>query len=117
MGIKQNKQMDKITIKIAYDYTTTPGVRESEEGDYSGEEFLSRILLPKFKQALSEKKKVFIDLDDTAGYATSFLEAAFGGLVREYKDWKIVLANLEFKSKDDPFLEGDITEYIKEANA
>lgn len=108
--------MDKITIKISEDYTTIPGVREEIEGDFPGEEFLEEILLPKFKQALSEKKKLFIDLDDTAGYATSFLEAAFGGLAREYKNTKLVLSTLEFKSGDDPFLEEDIIEYIKEAN-
>ena len=108
--------MDKLIIKIANDYTTIPGVREEIEGDFPGEEFLEKILLPKFKQALTEKKKLLIDLDGTAGYATSFLEAAFGGLAREHKESKIVLANLEFKSADDPFLEDDIIEYIKEAN-
>lgn len=108
--------MGKLIIKIAEDYTTTPGVREEIEGDFPGEEFLDKILLPKFKQALKEKKKLLIDLDRTAGYATSFLEAAFGGLARKYKDDKIVLSTLEFISNDDPFLKDDITEYIKEAN-
>jgi hypothetical protein len=108
--------MDKIIIKIADDYTKTPGVREEIEGDFSGEEFLKKILSPRFKQALAEKKKLFVDLDDTAGYATSFLESAFGGLAREYKDHKIILDNIEFKSDDDPFLIDDIKEYIKDAN-
>lgn len=108
--------MDKIIIKIAEDYTKTPGVREEIEGDFPGEEFLEKILLPKFKQALAEKKKLFIDLDGTAGYATSFLEAAFGGLARKFKDHKIVLDNIEFKSDDDPFLIDDIKEYITDAN-
>lgn len=108
--------MDKIIIKIANDYTKTPGVREEIEGDFPGEEFLEKILLPRFKQAIAEKKKLFVDLDDTAGYATSFLESAFGGLAREYKDHKIILNNLELKSEDDPFLIDDITEYIKDAN-
>ena len=108
--------MDIIKIKIADDYTKIPGVREEIEGDFPGEEFLQKILLPKFKQAIEEKKKLFIDLDDTAGYATSFLESAFGGLAREYKQSKIILDNLEFKSEDDPFLIDDIKEYIREAN-
>jgi len=108
--------MDKIIVKIADDYTKTPGVREEIEGDFPGEEFLEKILLPRFKQALAEKKKLFVDLDDTAGYATSFLESAFGGLAREYKDHKIILENLELKSDDDPFLIEDIIEYIKDAN-
>lgn len=108
--------MDKIIIKIADDYTKTPGVREEIEGDFPGEEFLEKILLPNFKLAISERKKLFVDLDNTAGYATSFLESAFGGLAREYNDHKIILDNLELKSDDDPFLIDDIIEYIKDAN-
>jgi hypothetical protein len=53
-------------------------------------------------------------LDDTAGYATSFLEAAFGGLAREYPIDE-VLATLEFTSADEPYLPEEIREYIKEA--
>lgn len=109
--------MDKIIIKIAEDYTKTPGVREEIEGDFPGEEFLEKILLPKFDEAITSKKRLFIDLDDTAGYATSFLEAAFGGLARHYKNHKIILENIDFKSDDDPFLVDDIQEYIKEANS
>lgn len=108
--------MDKIIINISKDYTTTPGVREELEGDFPGEEFLNLILLPKFKLALAENKKLLIELDGTAGYATSFLEAAFGGLARIYKDSHIVLNTLEFTSADDPFLVEDITQYILEAN-
>jgi len=108
--------MDKINIKISEDYTKIPGVREEIEGDFPGEEFLSKILLPKFQQAIAEKKILFIDFDDTAGYPTSFLEAAFGGLARHYKDAGILLKNMEFKSEDDPFLISDVTEYINEAN-
>lgn len=108
--------MDKIIVKISDDYTKTPGVREEIEGDFPGEEFLEKILLPKFKQALAEKKILFIDFDNTAGYPTSFLEAAFGGLARHYKEAAIVLKNTEFKSNDDPFLISDVIEYINEAN-
>lgn len=108
--------MDTINIKIAEDYTKTPGVREEIEGDFPGEKFLASILHPKFKQALEEKKKLYVDLDGTAGYATSFLESAFGGLCRIYKDPKIILENIILKSDDDPFLVDDIKEYIKDAN-
>lgn len=108
--------MDKISIKISEDYTKIPGVREEIEGDFPGEEFLSKILLPRFKQAIAERKMLFIDFDDTAGYPTSFLEAAFGGLTRHCKDAALVLRTLEFKSEDDPFLISDVTEYINEAN-
>ena len=108
--------MDKVIIKISDEYTKTPGVREEIEGDFPGEEFLAKILLPKFEQAVREKKILYVDFDDTAGYPTSFLEAAFGGIARHYGDAKFVLKNIEFKSDDDPFLISDVKEYINEAN-
>jgi len=33
--------------------------------------------------ALKEYEKVIVDLDGTSGYGSSFLEEAFGGLVRK----------------------------------
>jgi hypothetical protein len=52
-------------------------------------------------------------LDGTAGYATSFLEAAFGGLAREFgKD--TVLDCLKFKSDEEPYLIDEIKGYIKD---
>ena len=40
------------------------------------------MLLPRVKQAIARHEHVLVLLDGTAGYATSFLEEAFGGLVR-----------------------------------
>ncbi len=108
--------MDKIKIKISEDYTKTPGVREDIEGDYSGEEFLNVILLPKFQQAIEQNVTLCIDFDGGAGYPTSFLEAAFGGLARHFKNPALVLSKLEYISEDDPFLVTDVREYIIEAN-
>jgi hypothetical protein len=107
---------DQIIIKISEEFTETPGARNIEEGSFSGEEFLHKSLLPKFKQALKERCTILVDLDDTEGYATSFLEEAFGGLARLYSP-KQVLAVLEFKTDDEPLLEEEIKSYIKDAKA
>jgi hypothetical protein len=56
-----------------------------------------------------------VDLDGTMGYATSFLEEAFGGLARKHPDEE-VLNHLRFCSKDEPYLIDELTQYIKEAN-
>ena len=106
---------EHIVINIAEHFANTPGSRNIDEGSYSGEEFLNSTLLPKFKQALSEKSVILIDLDNAEGYATSFLEEAFGGLARIYGS-KQVLKILEFKSLDEPLLIEEIITYIKEAN-
>lgn len=108
--------MGTIKIKVATEFSRTPGVREALEGDFPGDDFLKNLLLPKFQEALKQGVKLIIDMDGTAGYTTSFLEAAFGGLAREYKDADLIIKNIEIISTDDPFLKDDIIEYINEAN-
>jgi STAS-like domain of unknown function (DUF4325) len=88
----------KISINIAEEFTKTPGPRNQAEGNFSGETFLSRILEPRYLEAKEAGLKLFIDLDGVEGYATSFLEAAFGGLARKYKVTDIQ-KTLEFKSE------------------
>jgi hypothetical protein len=109
-----NQVLENIEINIADHFTNTPGSRNVDEGSYSGEEFLQKLLLPKFKEALAVKCYLFIDLDNTEGYATSFLEEAFGGLARIYSP-EIVLDNLDFKSNDEPLLIDEIKSYIRDA--
>jgi hypothetical protein len=66
------------TISIARDFSKYPGGRYRADGPFSGEEFRERLL----KKALDQSETVEVILDDTAGYGSSFLEEAFGGLVR-----------------------------------
>ena len=74
--------MESIEIKIARDYSFSPGPRYIDEGKNSGEEFRKEVLYPKFKDAIDTNNKIIVDLDGTDGYGTSFLEEAFGGLIR-----------------------------------
>lgn len=101
-------------ISIAKDFSTTPGFRYKKEGPASGEEFREEKLEPWFK---NEKftKVITINLDGTVGYATSFLEEAFGGLARKYGIDR-VLSQLTFVSDDDPLLIDEIKDYIKHSN-
>lgn len=101
------------TISIARDFTTTPGARGPDEGPFSGEEFLEKILDPQFVIARSTKEKLQVDLDGTEGYATSFLEASFGGLARKYGA-AAVLELLELKAVDEPYLIEEIASYIRD---
>lgn len=109
--------MQTIEIKIARDYSSTPGPRYIKEGENSGELFRQTKLFPAFKQAIGEKKKLVVDLDGTAGYGTSFLEESFGGLIRiENMDYKTILENLEIISNEEDFLKDDILFYLKDAH-
>ncbi len=104
-----------IKISLAEQFANTPGARNIDEGEFSGEAFLHSCILSHFKEALSNDSVLLIDLDNTEGYATSFLEEAFGGLARMF-DAETVLNHIEFKSDDEPLLIEEIKTYIKEAN-
>lgn len=101
-------------IRIAKDFSETPGPRAQDEGDFSGEQFLQEILRPAYIQAVQDGSTLTVDLDGTEGYATSFLEATFGGLAREF-DAAEINSVIKFKSDDEPFLINEIKQYIAEA--
>lgn len=71
--------MNSKTIVIAKDYSDTPAGRYKTDGNYTGERFRDELLYP----ALQNNEKVIVDLDGALGYGSSFLEEAFGGLIRE----------------------------------
>ncbi len=100
-------------INIAQDYTKTPGGRFITEGNFSGEDFRKRILEPKFLEAQQNGEKLTVILDGGYGYATSFLEEAFGGLARDLHDKSIL--NIELISEEEPSLVEKILSYIRDA--
>ena len=101
-------------INIAKDFSDAPGGRNLSDGKYSGEEFQKKVLEPAFKK---NKETIIVDLDGTFGYPPSFLEEAFGGLVRTNKfTTDEILKRLEFISNEDPSLPAKIKNYIRDAN-
>jgi hypothetical protein len=71
--------MQKIMISIVKDFTRTPAGRYIVDGPFSGQKFREDFLVP----ALRTGNTIEIDLDGVLGFGSSFLEEAFGGLVRE----------------------------------
>ena len=104
-----------LIINIANDFSPIPGARYRDDGDYSGEEFREDYLIPKFEDALREKKKLLIDFDGGYGYLISFLEESFGGLARKYGA-DLVLSILMFKSDEEEALIDKVNGYIINAN-
>lgn len=98
-------------IKIADNYTKTPGGRFASEGKFSGEDFRNNYLKPAYIEAKEKNDVLEIDLDGGYGYATSFLEEAFGGLARELKENDIL--NIVIVSEEEPSLISKIHEYIE----
>lgn len=101
-------------INIAKDFSQTPGFRHRDDGPYSGEEFRQEKLEPLFKDK-NFNGIVTIILDGAIGYATSFLEEAFGGLARDYGINR-VYNQLKFISEEDPLLVEEIRDYITHCN-
>lgn len=72
--VKKNMKI----IDISRDFSKVPAGRHKADGDFSGEVFRDELLAP----ALREYESVEVILDNTEGFGSSFLEEAFGGLVR-----------------------------------
>lgn len=101
----------EILIRVATDFSDTPGPRHRSEGDFSGDEFLEDVLLPAFERAQESGSLLVVNLDDCAGFATSFLEAAFGGLARKHGA-DAVEKVVRIVATDEPLLAQEIAQYI-----
>lgn len=86
--------MKSTLISIANDFSPSPAGRYLRDGPFPGEVFRDKILLP----AVKENDKVVVDLDGTDGYGSSFLEEAFGGLVRLGFSPKLLAEKIQLKS-------------------
>ncbi len=79
-------------IVIGRDYAEVPGGRYAKYGPFSGEDFRDNVLVP----ALRGYDRVTVYLDGAKTYMSSFLEEAFGGLIRvsgiPYEELKIKLS-------------------------
>jgi hypothetical protein len=97
-------------IDIGKDFSRYPAGRYETDGPFNGELFRAKFLVP----VLKNNKQITIELDGTAGYGSSFLEEAFGGLVRlGYSSTQIKTA-ITLHSEDPSLLE-EIEEYILDA--
>ncbi|MCP1728320.1 hypothetical protein J2T60_002320 [Natronospira proteinivora] len=71
--------MKSTKIIISKEFSVIPLGRYLTDGPNSGERFRKDYLVP----ALRDYECVEVDLDGTRGYGSSFLDEAFGGLVRD----------------------------------
>ena len=76
--------MEKRVLNIAKEFSEYPGPRYIQQGESSGEEFYVNLLNPTFAECLNESKQLELNLDSSAGYATSFLDEALGELVFDF---------------------------------
>ena len=90
-----------MTYSIAEEFSKTPGGRFRRHGPYSGEEFRDDVLCGLLRSAIGSGDTLAIILDGTHGYGSSFLEEAFGGLIRlGLFDREQVGEHLEIRAQD-----------------
>lgn len=100
----------QVFVNIAKDFTRFPAGRYSSDGPFSGEEFRRNFLEPHLKKGES----IVVEFDGALGYGSSFLEEAFGGLVRLGYSATELLKRLAFRSTDDS-LRREVESYIQRA--
>jgi hypothetical protein len=71
-----------VNILRVSDHVKAPGFRLKTDGPNSGEWFRDAVLVPQLRAAISKNEQLAVQLDGVAGYGSSFLEEAFGGLIR-----------------------------------
>lgn len=70
-------KMHEMHVSVANDFTRHPGPRYANQGKFSGQEFRAKLV-----EWLKLCERLIVDLDGTSGYGSSFLDEAFGGLIR-----------------------------------
>ena len=90
-------------ISVARDFSPTPAGRFLDDGPFPGERFRDEILMPALTAA--GNGQVTVDLDGTAGFGSSFLEEAFGGLVRKGYTEKQLRNKLDIHSSRSSYTE------------
>jgi len=106
--------MQPLRLSIARDFSRTPGPRHESEGEFSGELFYKGHLHPSFCRAREGRQKLEVDLDGTAGFASSFLEETFGGLARDFGA-AAVRDTVTIKSLEEPYLVEEIWGFVEKA--
>ncbi|WP_313226743.1 STAS-like domain-containing protein [Stutzerimonas chloritidismutans] len=97
-------------INVPEQFSRHPAGRYLSDGPYNGELFRKNFLEPVVKKGT----RVTVYLDGGRGYGSSFLEEAFGGLVRLGYSPEQVLALISLVSKDTSLIR-EINKFIKEA--
>ena len=88
-------------ISVAEDFSMFPAGRHMEDGEFNGSRFRVEKLAPALK-GLDESESLEVTLDGVAGLGSSFLEEAFGGLVRHEGMSKSFLgAHLKISAKEE----------------
>lgn len=100
-------------ICVGKDFHRFPGGRFPRHGPGNGEDFREKFILP----SLVKDEALEIVLDDAAGFPASFLEEAFGGLVRAGIDAEKIrrLLTISVTDRENEVYREEAWQYIDDA--
>lgn len=108
-------RLTEMNLIVANEFYRRPLGRYKSQGTYTGEAFREDILIPKLQQ-LADGEKFIVDFTGVTMNGSSFLEEAFGGLVRNHGYSLQRLKDIfEFKFPRRPSLEEKVWQYIHDA--
>jgi hypothetical protein len=100
-----------VTINVAKEFSTRPIGRDKNDGKFNGEKFREEFIVPRLDdENISE---ININLNDLAIVGSSFLEEAFGGLIRKGYS-RDDISKINFIASDEDYII-EIDEYIDDA--
>jgi len=107
-------------INIADEFAVYPGGRYRKDGPFSGEEFRDDLLVPVLKGLGKGYDRVIVILDGVKGFAGSFLDEAFAGLIRKGVIDKAAFGDkllIETSDKRLSIYVDLVKEYVRDAHA
>jgi hypothetical protein len=105
--------MEQKVINVASDFSRYPAGRYLTDGPNNGEKFRKEHLLPALRET---QGSVIVNFEGARGLGSSFLDEAFGGLIREGFTAKELHARLTYTGKDATLGE-EIRSYIDKVAA
>ena len=103
--------MDRKIVNVGKDFSRYPAGRHPADGLYNGQTFREKFL----REELKIGNSIQVILDDAISYGSSFLEEAFGGLIREEGISIETLKDcLSFVSADENLI-FEIEQYLEDA--
>ncbi|WP_421917354.1 STAS-like domain-containing protein [Mesorhizobium sp.] len=112
--------MTQNMIDVASEFSPYPSGRVPNDGTFNGERFRKEVLVPALSAAIEQgpNQRLVIDIDGVRSFGSSFLEEAFGGLIRTGAFTQAdLLRHLEIRCHKPhlQFFKEMIESYIKQA--
>ena len=105
-------------LSIAKEYSAYPAGRYTTDGPFNATRFRNDYLVPAIEKAYAKGAHLVVLLDGVGAYSSSFLEEAFGGLVRKTDlPLEAISSTLRIEARDPAYFSAklDAEQYLSEA--